>query len=173
MLGPTITLETRLVILAASPLALLRCGHDINLPHLFSKYPSYPLATVAFQKVSFAYDILSKPSSRRMYDLHGITPDDPTSSGGSSSDGSAGINHNFSHPSYTARADETLSGVLLGVFCDFMQGDFQMLRTFLRECSIFILFYFFSIFQIRTSARTARLFSCLSFCSPFLFLFLK
>lgn len=46
----------------------------------------------------------------------------------------------FTHPSYTARADETLSGVLLGVFCDFMEGDFQMLRTFLREC--------FSLFRI-------------------------
>jgi hypothetical protein len=62
-----------------------------------------------------------------MYDLHGITPDDP-----SSSTNGAGIN-NFTNPSYTARADETLSGVLLGVFCDFMEGDFQMLRTFLRE----------------------------------------
>jgi curved DNA-binding protein CbpA len=97
---------------------------------IFSKYPSYPLATVAFQKVSFAYDILSKPSSRRTYDLYGITPDDPSS--GSSFANGAGVN-NFSHPSYTARADETLSGVLLGVFCDFMEGDFEMLRTFLRE----------------------------------------
>ena len=37
----------------------------------------------------------------------------------------------FTNPSYS-RADETLTGVLLGVFCDFMEGDFQMLRTFLR-----------------------------------------
>jgi hypothetical protein len=47
-------------------------------------------------------------------------------------------NSSFTHPSH-ARADETLSGVLLGVFCDFMEGDFQMLRTFLSECSLFLL----------------------------------
>ncbi|KAF8322551.1 DnaJ-domain-containing protein [Clavulina sp. PMI_390] len=99
------------------------------------KYPTYPLATVAFQKVSFAYNILSTPSSRRMYDLHGTTPEgssDSFSFDANSNLSAEDINLNFTHPSHTARADETLSGVLLGVFLDFMEGDFQMLRTFLR-----------------------------------------
>lgn len=127
--GPTTTLAN--YDTTRSPLIPPRLSRTAPRGQLaaLSKYPSYPLATIAFQKVSFAYDILSKPSSRRMYDLHGITPDDSTS--GSSANG-PGVN-NFTHPSYTARADETLSGVLLGVFCDFMEGDFQMLRTFLRE----------------------------------------
>lgn len=82
-----------------------------------------------------------------MYDMHGVTLDaDPTASFSFDGDNH---NVNFTHPSHTARADETLSGVLLGVFLDFMEGDFQMLRTFLREfmsslfsypscCSVFI-----------------------------------
>lgn len=36
-----------------------------------SKLPHYLLATPAFQRLSFAYETLSKPSSRRMYDLGG------------------------------------------------------------------------------------------------------
>lgn len=74
-----------------------------------------------------------------MYDLHGVTPDaDPSASFSFDENGSDNINLNFTHPSHTARADETLSGVLLGVFLDFMEGDFQMLRTFLREYIVFL-----------------------------------
>lgn len=92
---------------------------------------------MAFQKVSFAYDILSKPSSRRLYDLHGILPDDPYDiNSKNSNDFDFNNGTGFTHPSNTARADETLSGVLLGVFCDFMEGDFQMLRTFLSEWTL-------------------------------------
>lgn len=65
-----------------------------------------------------------------MYDIHGITPDDASFPFPRSE---ADMDMGFANPSHTARADETLSGVLLGVFCDFMEGDFQMLRTFLRE----------------------------------------
>lgn len=36
-----------------------------------SKLPTYPPCTPAFQKLSFAYETLSKPSSRRLYDVSG------------------------------------------------------------------------------------------------------
>lgn len=36
-----------------------------------SKLPTYPPCTPAFQKLSFAYETLSKPSSRRLYDVGG------------------------------------------------------------------------------------------------------
>ncbi|KAF8340021.1 uncharacterized protein EI90DRAFT_2907896 [Cantharellus anzutake] len=88
------------------------------------KFPSYPLATVAFQKVSFAYETLSTPSSRRLYDAH-VAADNTFNFFHHQSGGTGGF------ASYKA-ADETLTGVLVGVFCDFMEGDFGMLRTFLR-----------------------------------------
>lgn len=92
-----------------------------------SKFPSYPLATVAFQKVSFAYETLSTPSSRRLYDAH--VPD------ASSSPSSFYYQqqHSGASPGSFKAADETLTSVLVGVFCDFMEGDFGMLRTFLSE----------------------------------------
>ena len=34
-----------------------------------------------------------------------------------------------------ARAEETLRGVVLGVFNDFLDGDMEVVRTLLRECS--------------------------------------
>lgn len=36
-----------------------------------SKLPFYAPSTSAFQRLSFAYETLSKPTSRRMYDLRG------------------------------------------------------------------------------------------------------
>ncbi|CAG8501215.1 3005_t:CDS:2 [Ambispora leptoticha] len=35
------------------------------------KFPGYPKATEAFQKLSYAYETLNKPSSRRAYDVSG------------------------------------------------------------------------------------------------------
>jgi len=91
-----------------------------------SKFPFYPLATVAFQKVSFAYETLSTPSSRRLYDAH--VPD----ASSSSSSFYYQQQHSGASPGSFKAADETLTSVLVGVFCDFMEGDFGMLRTFLR-----------------------------------------
>ncbi|KAG0708079.1 hypothetical protein DFH29DRAFT_994336 [Suillus ampliporus] len=83
------------------------------------KFPANPDATCAFQRVSVAYDVLSNPSSKRIYDSRPV----------------------HSHPKYdffaqsSPHADETLRGVLLSVFSDFLEGDFQMIRTFLRAIS--------------------------------------
>lgn len=42
-----------------------------------SKLPFYAPSTTAFQRLSFAYETLSKPSSRRLYDLRGPREFDP------------------------------------------------------------------------------------------------
>jgi curved DNA-binding protein CbpA len=82
-----------------------------------SKFPGNPDATSAFQKVSVAYDVLSNPSSKRTYDSRPA----------------------HSHPKYdffaqsSPHADETLKGVLLSVFSEFLKGDFEMIRTLLSE----------------------------------------
>ncbi|KAG1882103.1 DnaJ domain-containing protein [Suillus subluteus] len=70
------------------------------------KFPGNPDATSAFQKVSVAYDVLSNPSSKRTYDSRPA----------------------HSHPKYdffsqsSPHADETLKGVLLSVFSEFLEG---------------------------------------------------
>ncbi|EGN98992.1 hypothetical protein SERLA73DRAFT_73565 [Serpula lacrymans var. lacrymans S7.3] len=79
------------------------------------KFPGNPEATHAFQKVSVAYNVLSKPSSKRLYDSR--SPSSSTSFFASPSDG---------------HAEETLKSVILGVFNDFLDGDLEMIRTLLR-----------------------------------------
>ncbi|KAF9446743.1 DnaJ-domain-containing protein [Macrolepiota fuliginosa MF-IS2] len=79
------------------------------------KFPDNPDATHAFQKVAVAYDVLSKPSLRRIYDTR-------------SSDSSYDV---FAmHPS--GHAEETFKGVVLGVFNDFLDGDLEVIRTLLK-----------------------------------------
>ncbi|CAG8616400.1 16498_t:CDS:2 [Acaulospora colombiana] len=71
------------------------------------KFPEYPKATEAFQKLAYAYETLNKPSSRRAYDVSG------TSDLGS----------------VNGTGDETLHGVLYQMFLEFMDGDFEMIRA--------------------------------------------
>lgn len=88
------------------------------------KLPSYAPCVLAFQKVSFAYQTLSKPSSRRVYDVSGRT--DLASAMNGSDSGAAG--GRFPYGAGTA-SDETLNGVLYSVFCEFLEGDFEMVRV--------------------------------------------
>ncbi|KAJ1307357.1 hypothetical protein OPQ81_001462 [Rhizoctonia solani] len=77
------------------------------------KFPNEPLATVAFQKLSYAYSVLSDTRKRRLYDTNG--PTEP---------GRAQDMHN---------ADATLNRVLLAIWSDFLDGDFELIRMFLRS----------------------------------------
>ncbi|THH26992.1 hypothetical protein EUX98_g7199 [Antrodiella citrinella] len=77
------------------------------------KFPDNPEATQAFQKVSVAYDVLSKPSAKRMYDSQ------------------PGVSYDFTAHPYQ-HADETFRSVVLGVFNDFLDGDLETIRTMLR-----------------------------------------
>ncbi|KAG6826756.1 hypothetical protein H0H92_014546 [Tricholoma furcatifolium] len=76
------------------------------------KFPDNPDATHAFQKVAVAYDVLSNPTSRRVYDTR------------PSSDVFAAQAPNH--------ADDTFRGVILGVFNDFLDGDLEVIRTLLK-----------------------------------------
>jgi hypothetical protein len=79
-----------------------------------SKFPDNPDATHAFQKVAVAYDVLSKPSHKQVYDTR-------------SSDATYDV---FAmHPS--GHAEETFKGVVLSVFNDFLDGDLEAIRTLL------------------------------------------
>ncbi|KAG5637428.1 hypothetical protein H0H81_004635, partial [Sphagnurus paluster] len=80
------------------------------------KFPNNPDATYAFQKVAVAYDVLSKPASRRLYDTR-------------PSDSPFGTSFDTRAPGH---ADETFRGVILGVFNDFLDGDLEVIRTLLR-----------------------------------------
>jgi len=88
----------------------------IFLTFLVSKFPDSPEATHAFQKVAVAYDVLSKPSSKRLYDSRS-----PSSA------------YDVFAARPTGHADETFRGVVLGVFNDFLDGDLEVIRTLLSK----------------------------------------
>ncbi|KAH8825265.1 hypothetical protein DL96DRAFT_1612553 [Flagelloscypha sp. PMI_526] len=79
------------------------------------KFPNNPKATFAFQKVAVAYDVLSKPSSRRLYDSR-----------------SSSSNYDYFAARPTSHAEETFRGVVLGVINDFLDGDIEVIRTLLK-----------------------------------------
>ncbi|EGG10266.1 uncharacterized protein MELLADRAFT_115586 [Melampsora larici-populina 98AG31] len=92
------------------------------------KLPLYKPCTSAFQKLSFAYETLSKPSSRRLYDLNGHTSFNQSSERYKAYRGNA----NGSNPNQTSSGDETLNSVLHSTFCEFMDGDFEMIRVLIN-----------------------------------------
>jgi curved DNA-binding protein CbpA len=91
--------------------------HDLPSSCLLSKFPGNSDATHAFQKVAVAYDVLSKPTLKRLYDNR--SP---------SSDFDAFATRPMGH------AEETFRGVILGVFNDFLDGDLEVIRTLLSLC---------------------------------------
>ena len=86
---------------------------------MHSKCPGNPDATHAFQRVSVAYGVLSEPSLKRMYDAR--PSDDPS---------------DFLRAHPRGYADETLQGVLLSIMSDYLDGNLEMIRTFLRQCIV-------------------------------------
>jgi curved DNA-binding protein CbpA len=103
----------------------LNCIIVLTLPiALFfshSKFPDDPDATLAFQKVALAYDVLSKPSSKRLYDAK------------------ASPNFEAFTPRPANYAEDTLRGVVLAAFNDFLEGDLEIVRTLLSKGFKFIL----------------------------------
>ncbi|PPR04584.1 hypothetical protein CVT24_012012 [Panaeolus cyanescens] len=79
------------------------------------KFPGNPDATHAFQKVAVAYDVLSKPSSRRLYDNR-----------------SPSANFDLFSTWRTGSAEDTFRGVMVGIFNDFLDGDLEVIRTLLK-----------------------------------------
>ncbi|KAF5327109.1 hypothetical protein D9619_004526 [Psilocybe cf. subviscida] len=86
------------------------------------KFPDNPDATRAFQKVAVAYDVLSTPNLKRLYDNR-----PPPSS--------SSTEEHFDVFAFAARpsghAEETFRGVVLGVFNDFLDGDLEVIRGLL------------------------------------------
>lgn len=79
------------------------------------KFPHDPEATRAFQKVSVAYDVLSKPSTKRLYDSR-----------------SPHATYDIFSASPFPPPEETFRSVVIGVFNDILDGDLDMIRTLLR-----------------------------------------
>ncbi|KAI6025778.1 hypothetical protein F5J12DRAFT_447896 [Pisolithus orientalis] len=79
------------------------------------KFPGDPDATYAFQKVAVAYDVLSKPSSKRKYDSQPPHVQVDVFA--------------FHSADY---AGNTLKDVLRSVLCDFLDGNLEMVHMLLR-----------------------------------------
>ncbi|KIP11069.1 hypothetical protein PHLGIDRAFT_18148 [Phlebiopsis gigantea 11061_1 CR5-6] len=79
------------------------------------KFPGNADATHAFQKVNVAYDILSTPASKRVYDAK-----------------AAKAPFDFFSARAYSRAEDTFRDVVLGVFTDFLEGDLETVRVLLR-----------------------------------------
>ncbi|KAJ3826975.1 DnaJ domain-containing protein [Lentinula raphanica] len=85
------------------------------------KFPfNKPDATLAFQKIAVAYDILSKPQTRRMYDRR-----------------SSYANYDVFAARPTGHAEETFQSVVIGIFNDFLDGDLEVIKTLLKAISDF------------------------------------
>ena len=87
------------------------------------KFPDYPNSTIAFQKLAFAYETLSKPASRQAYDF---SPHTHSMFNGKSPHDA------FDDEFGQAFADATLQDVLLTVYVEFFEGDFTSVKALLK-----------------------------------------
>ncbi|ORZ03249.1 hypothetical protein BCR43DRAFT_482994 [Syncephalastrum racemosum] len=85
--------------------------------------PPYARATESFQLLSIAYETLSNPSSKLMYDL---SPANPTSSSSSFPTHSSSTSDRNDNP------NDTLQRVLHQLFIEMMDGEFQTMRAFIH-----------------------------------------
>ncbi|KAG8766121.1 hypothetical protein FRC12_007079 [Ceratobasidium sp. 428] len=79
------------------------------------KFPNEPRATAAFQRLSYAYSVLSDPRTRKLYDNRKLND-------------TAGDYTQDMH-----NANDTLNQVLQAIWGDFLDGDFEVIRMFLRS----------------------------------------
>lgn len=103
------------------PFAQTKPPSPLLFPIFLSKFPNYPPSTLAFQRVSFAYETLSKPNSRRIYDVSGRHDLAAAMNGGGSSNSYTGTSSGNAGMGMES-GDETLNGVLYSVFCEFLRG---------------------------------------------------
>ncbi|KAF9067243.1 hypothetical protein BDP27DRAFT_1329231 [Rhodocollybia butyracea] len=75
-------------------------------------------ATLAFQKIAVAYDVLSNPSSKRSYDRR-----------------SPNAKYDMFATRPTGHAEETFRNVVIGIFNEFLDGDIEVIRTLLKATS--------------------------------------
>lgn len=87
------------------------------------KFPDYPDSTIAFQKLAFAYETLSKPASRQAYDF---SPHTHSMFKGKSPHDA------FDDEFGEAFADATLQDVLFTVYVEFFEGDFTSVKALLK-----------------------------------------
>ncbi len=87
------------------------------------KFPDYPNSTIAFQKLAFAYETLSKPASRQAYDF---SPHTHSMFNGKSPHDA------FDDEFGEAFADATLQDVLFTVYVEFFEGDFTSVKALLK-----------------------------------------
>lgn len=80
--------------------------------------PSYPRATESFQILSIAYETLSNPSSKLMYDV-------------SKHKGTANTSASFVSPD-DDNPNDTLQRVLHQLFNEMLDGEFQTMRAFIH-----------------------------------------
>lgn len=92
----------------------------LSLP--FSKFPvNKTNATLAFQKIAVAYDVLSTPSSKRLYDRR-----------------SPFTKYDVFSTRPTGHAEETFRSVVIGIFNDFLDGDLEVIKTLLSGLFIMV-----------------------------------
>lgn len=132
-----------------------------KLTHVYglSKLPEYEPATAAFQRLSYSYETLSKPASRRLYDLGGSRPFDhgkanftrPFDYQLANADSLLQLQHGMVLDSETRRSTECFaqcslrwaaSSCLRCTHCStaslahvvqFLAGDFETIRIFVSE----------------------------------------
>ncbi|KAF5367441.1 hypothetical protein D9758_003804 [Tetrapyrgos nigripes] len=112
VLGISETANLDRVSLRRAYLLRSRACHPDKFPH------DKENATLAFQKVAVAYDVLSKPSSKRLYDHR--SPYSP---------------YNAFAARPTGHAEETFRGAVIAVFNDFLEGDLEVIRNLLKTTS--------------------------------------
>ncbi|KIK62376.1 hypothetical protein GYMLUDRAFT_41807 [Collybiopsis luxurians FD-317 M1] len=87
-------------------------------------------ATLAFQKIAVAYDVLSKPSSKRMYDRR-----------------SPYAKYDVFSTRPTGHAEETFRNVVIGIFNDFLDGDLEVIKALLSGFTFPCAYRFFFLIK--------------------------
>ncbi|KAI9470003.1 MAG: hypothetical protein EXX96DRAFT_588389 [Benjaminiella poitrasii] len=92
--------------------------------------PAYPKATESFQLLSIAYETLSNPSSRIMYDLS-TSKRSTTANNNNKGANSTSFPKHYSHK-HDTNPNDTLQRVLQQVYIEMLDGEFETMRAFIH-----------------------------------------